>query len=152
MDGSPWATLQWVWGVCTNAQWRFLSFLWGFRQLLHWADPDLTEEAEPALLSRQFMKGLPSNLHLSLLESDPIPTLWQRWRNSFIILEPPAVMGQMSLLQFALLVKAMSHAIPLWCTLLMNRQLLLQPWQPIKLNWKRQWKSKTNSYFLQCHP
>ena len=50
-------------------------FLWDLRQLLDRADPDLTEDAKTALLSRQFMKGLPSTLRLRLLESDPTPTL-----------------------------------------------------------------------------
>ena len=50
-------------------------FLWGFCQLLDRADPDLTEDAKTALLSRQFMKGLPSMQRLRLLDSDPTPTL-----------------------------------------------------------------------------
>ena len=50
-------------------------FLWDLRQLLDRADPDLTEDAKTALLSRQFMKGLPSTLRLRLLESDPTLTL-----------------------------------------------------------------------------
>ena len=50
-------------------------FLWDLRQLLDRADPDLTEDAKTALLSRQFMKGLPSTLGLRLLESDPTATL-----------------------------------------------------------------------------
>ena len=49
-------------------------FLWGLRQLLDRADPDLTEDGKTALLSRQFMNGLPSTLCLPLLESDPTPT------------------------------------------------------------------------------
>ena len=36
---------------------------------------ELTKDAKTALLSQQFMKGLPSTLHLRLLESDPTPTL-----------------------------------------------------------------------------
>ena len=50
-------------------------FLWDLRRLLDRADPDLTDDAKTALLSRQFMKGLLSTLRLRLLESDPTPTL-----------------------------------------------------------------------------
>ena len=50
-------------------------FLWDLHQLLDRTDPDLTEDAKTALLSRQFMKGLPSTLRLRLLESNPTPTL-----------------------------------------------------------------------------
>ena len=45
-------------------------FVWNLRQLLDRADPDLTEDVKTALLSRQFMKGLPTTLRLRLLESD----------------------------------------------------------------------------------
>ena len=49
-------------------------FLWDLRQLLYRTDPDLTEDAKTALLSRQFMNGLPTTLCLHLLESDPTST------------------------------------------------------------------------------
>jgi len=50
-------------------------FLWDLRQLLDRGDPDLTEDAKTALLSRQFTKGLPCTLWPCLLESDSTPTL-----------------------------------------------------------------------------
>jgi len=50
-------------------------FLWDLRQILLKADPDLSEDAQTALLSRQFMKGLTDDLQLRLLEHDPTPTL-----------------------------------------------------------------------------
>ena len=39
------------------------------------ADPDVDERAKTALLTRQFMKGLPKNIKIKLLESDPAPDL-----------------------------------------------------------------------------
>ena len=39
------------------------------------ANPDLSEDARDALLSRQFMKGLPPDLRLRLLEHNPMPSL-----------------------------------------------------------------------------
>ena len=50
-------------------------FLWDLREVLLKADPDLSEDAQTALLSRQFMKGLTDDLRLRLLEHDPTPTL-----------------------------------------------------------------------------
>ncbi len=50
-------------------------FLWDLRQILDKADPEMADEAKTALLSRQFMKGLPGEVRLKLLESDPTPTL-----------------------------------------------------------------------------
>ena len=50
-------------------------FLWELCHLLNRADPDLIEDAKTALLSQQFMKGLPSMLRLRLLESYPTPTV-----------------------------------------------------------------------------
>ena len=50
-------------------------FLWTLTDILSKADPDLNDEARTALLSRQFMKGLPSHLRLKLLENNPTPSL-----------------------------------------------------------------------------
>ena len=50
-------------------------FLWDLREIRLKADPDLAEDAQTALLSRQFMKGLTYDLRLRLLEHDPTPTL-----------------------------------------------------------------------------
>ena len=50
-------------------------FLWDLRQIHANVDPALTEDAKTALLSRQFMKGLPPPLRIRLLESDPTPSL-----------------------------------------------------------------------------
>ena len=50
-------------------------FLWDLREILRKADPDLSEDAQTALLSRQFMKGLTDDLRLRLLEHDPTPSL-----------------------------------------------------------------------------
>ena len=50
-------------------------FLWDLREILLKADPNLSEDAQTALLSRQFMKGLTDDLRIRLLEHDPTPTL-----------------------------------------------------------------------------
>ena len=50
-------------------------FLWDLREVLLKADPDLSDDAQTALLSRQFMKGLTDDLRLRLLEHDSTPTL-----------------------------------------------------------------------------
>lgn len=50
-------------------------FLWDLGQILDKADPTLTADAKEALLSRQFIRGLPPTLRIRLLESDPTPTL-----------------------------------------------------------------------------
>ena len=39
------------------------------------ADPNLAVEAKSALLSRQFMRGLPSSIRRKLLAHNPTPTL-----------------------------------------------------------------------------
>ncbi len=57
-------------------------FLWDLRQILDKADPDMSAKARTALLSRQFMKGLPDEVRLKLLESDPTPTL-EKMRDFF---------------------------------------------------------------------
>ena len=50
-------------------------FLWDLKDTLLKANPDLAEDARDALLSRQFMKGLPPDLRLRLLEHNPTPSL-----------------------------------------------------------------------------
>ena len=50
-------------------------FLWELKDILSKANPDLQAEAREALLSRQFMRGLPSLIRLKLLENNPTPTL-----------------------------------------------------------------------------
>ena len=50
-------------------------FLWELRKILTKANPDMSAEAMDTLLSRQFLKGLPPDLRLRLLEHDPTPTL-----------------------------------------------------------------------------
>ena len=50
-------------------------FLWELKTILAKADPTLTDAASTALLSRQFIKGLPPSLRLKLLEHNPTPTL-----------------------------------------------------------------------------
>ena len=49
--------------------------LWRLKDTLRKAEPDLSDTAFDALLRRQFMKALPSDLQLKLLESDPTPNL-----------------------------------------------------------------------------
>ena len=48
---------------------------WESQQLLSKANPTLAGEASTALLERQFMKGLPPQIKLKLLEHDPVPKL-----------------------------------------------------------------------------
>ena len=50
-------------------------FLWRLQELLRTAEPDLSDDTFNALLRRQFMHGLPRDLKLKLLESDPTPDL-----------------------------------------------------------------------------
>ena len=50
-------------------------FLWRLKELLRNAEPDLSDDAFDALLRRQFMKGLPFQIRMKLLESDPTPDL-----------------------------------------------------------------------------
>ena len=101
-------------------------FLWDLRQLLDRANPDLTEDTKTALLSRQFMKGLPSTLHLRLSESDPTPTLAKM--TEFVHhFRATHCDEKHDLLQFDLLVRSMSRPMPLCCIPVINWQLLLQP-------------------------
>ena len=50
-------------------------FQWDLEDLLSKADPTLSNNARNALLTRQFMKGLLSDLHIRLLEFNPMPSL-----------------------------------------------------------------------------
>lgn len=50
-------------------------YKWELQQILLKADPGIDETAKTALLTRQFMKGLPKSLKIKLLESDPAPDL-----------------------------------------------------------------------------
>ena len=50
-------------------------FLWRLKELLRNAEPSLTPSAFNALLRRQFMRGIPSDLRLKILEANPTPTL-----------------------------------------------------------------------------
>ncbi len=50
-------------------------FLWRLKETLKNAEPDLSPTAFDALLRRQFLKGLPGEMQLKLLEHDPTPTL-----------------------------------------------------------------------------
>ncbi len=50
-------------------------YKWDLEQKLLKADPLLDDQAKEALLLRQFMRGLPRNIKIKLLESDPTPTL-----------------------------------------------------------------------------
>ena len=50
-------------------------YLWSLQEILRKADPDLDAEAFDALLSRQFMRGIPERMKFKLLEQNPIPTL-----------------------------------------------------------------------------
>ncbi len=50
-------------------------YKWELEQLLEKADPNLAVEAKSALLSRQFMRGLPSSIRGKLLAHNPTPTL-----------------------------------------------------------------------------
>ena len=50
-------------------------FLWSLQELLKKADPTLEKAATSALLSRQFMKGLPNTIRYKLLENNPTPKL-----------------------------------------------------------------------------
>ena len=50
-------------------------YKWDLEQILLKADPLLDDQAKEALIVRQFMRGLPRNIKIKLLESDPTPTL-----------------------------------------------------------------------------
>ena len=50
-------------------------YKWELENILSKADPSLPPDAKTALLSRQFMKGLPDAIKFKLLEHNPTPTL-----------------------------------------------------------------------------
>ena len=50
-------------------------FQWELEDLLSKADPDSSTDARSALLARQFMKGLPADIRIRLLEFNPTPSL-----------------------------------------------------------------------------
>ena len=50
-------------------------FLGALEDILSKADPDLSDAAKQALLGRQFLRGLPNEIKLHLLEHDPTPKL-----------------------------------------------------------------------------
>jgi len=50
-------------------------FLWALEDILSKADPYLSDAAKQALLGRQFLRGLPNEIKLRLLEHDPTPKL-----------------------------------------------------------------------------
>lgn len=50
-------------------------FRWELEEKLKVADGALNDDQRRALISRQFMRGLPQALQGKLLESDPVPTL-----------------------------------------------------------------------------
>ena len=50
-------------------------YLWRLKGFLRNAEPDLSDDAFSALLRQQFMKGLPLNICIKLLELDPTPDL-----------------------------------------------------------------------------
>ena len=56
-------------------------FLWALEDILLKADPDLNDAAKQALLGRQFLRGLPKEMKLRLLEHDPSPSS-RPWLNS----------------------------------------------------------------------
>eukprot|EP00794_Sanderia_malayensis_P020724 gene20724-biopygen17106 len=49
--------------------------LWDLEDLLRNAEPDLSDDARAALLARQFMKSLPHDIRLRLLEGNPTPSV-----------------------------------------------------------------------------
>ena len=67
-------------------------YLYELTELLFKADPDLSDDAKNALLARQFMKGLPADTRLKLLESNPTPSLAQMcdFIHSFYATRPSA--------------------------------------------------------------
>ncbi|CAB3987391.1 ac transposable element-derived 4 [Paramuricea clavata] len=50
-------------------------YKWELEQILTKAESNIDTRAKTALLTRHFMKGLPKNIRLKLLESDPTPDL-----------------------------------------------------------------------------
>ena len=50
-------------------------YKWELEQALEKADPSLDKPAKEALLARQFIKGLPNEMKIKLLQDDPTPNL-----------------------------------------------------------------------------
>ena len=50
-------------------------YKWELEQILSKAEPEIAAGAKTALLTRQFMKGLPKSIRIKLLENDPTPDL-----------------------------------------------------------------------------
>ena len=92
-----------------------LVFRWELEELLRLADPELNADQMRALTTRQFMRGLPSNLQIKLLENDPVPTLEkmvtfaQNWcaidqthmpspQSSAVVSSPPSEMANLAAL------------------------------------------------------
>ena len=50
-------------------------FKWELEQILLEAQPTIDPAAKTALLTRQFVRGLPRNMKIKLLEHDPVPDL-----------------------------------------------------------------------------
>ena len=50
-------------------------FKWELEQILLKAQPTIDPAAKTAILTRQFMRGLPRNMKIKLLEHDPVPDL-----------------------------------------------------------------------------
>ena len=50
-------------------------FKWELGEILRKADLSLSEDVRKALLTRQFLRGLPHTLKIKMLEHDPTPTL-----------------------------------------------------------------------------
>ena len=50
-------------------------YRWELEAMLKMANASLTTDQRKALLTRQFMRGLPQHLQIRLLEHDPVPTL-----------------------------------------------------------------------------
>ena len=50
-------------------------YKWELENILSKANPSHSHDAKTALLTRQFLKGLPTTLKLKMLEHNPTPTL-----------------------------------------------------------------------------
>eukprot|EP00794_Sanderia_malayensis_P016494 gene16494-biopygen12159 len=83
-------------------------FLCDFKEMLRKADTALQDDARDALLARQFMKGLPSDIRLRLLESNPTPSLHDMtsFVQRFRAINHPDVASS----QYVHVVQSVSHA------------------------------------------
>ncbi|KAK3751298.1 hypothetical protein QZH41_012203 [Actinostola sp. cb2023] len=50
-------------------------YKWELEEILMKADPDIEDNAKEVLLGRQFMRGLPKDLKIKMLQHDPTPNL-----------------------------------------------------------------------------